>query len=504
MTDWTGPTRSDLLAGASVAFIVIPQALAYADLAGVPAQAGLFAAALPPVMAAFFVSSKYLQTGPVALTALLTFGALDGIAEPFSAEYIRLAAFLALLVGLTRVLLGVFRLGGVAYLLSDPVLTGFTTGAAVLIISSQLPKVVGLDGGEGGVLARAVDALSSPDTWRLSSIAFALGTVALVVGGRRIHKFFPGVLLAVILGVILSSATSYGGATTGELPGGFLSLSVSFPWSSAGELLPAAVLIGLIGFAEPSSIARVFAAAERTPWDANREMISQGVANLTSGISGGFPIGGSFSRSSLNHAAGASSAWSGAITGLVVIAALPFTPLLAALPTAVLGALIISGVAKLIDFRTLVGLLRQSPAQALVGFGTLSATLYLAPRVERGVLVGIALALGVHLYREMTVTVQHDVIADTLRVRPEGVLWFAVVPHIERVMRALLAEHNEIDVVEIDLTSVGRLDYSGAAALERVVEELRLSGATVTVVNVPPGARRAVTIHLKPEPDPDR
>ena len=497
MSAFRGPSSSDVLAGASVAFIVIPQALAYADLAGVPAQAGLFAAALPPVLAAFFVSSKYLQTGPVALTALLTYGALEGLAEPFSPEYVRLAALLAVLVGLTRVMLGLFRLGGVAYLLSEPVLTGFTTGAAFLIISSQLPKTLGVEGGGGGVLANAFDSLTSPGSWRLSSMAFALATVVAVVGGRKIHKLFPGVLFAVIGGVIVSSITGYSGSTIGDLPGGFLSISASFPWASVGTLLPAALLIGLIGFAEPSSIARVFATAERTPWDANKEMISQGVANLTSGLSGGFPIGGSFSRSSLNHAAGASSAWSGAITGLVVIAALPLTPLLANLPTAVLGALIITGVAKLIDVRSLAGLFRESPAQAVVGVGTLIATLALAPRVERGVLVGIVLALAVHLYREMSVTVSHEVSAKKLIIRPQGVLWFAAVPRIDGVLRALLAEHVEIAHVDIDLTGVGRLDYSGAAALERVVEEVRSSGTIVTISNVPPGAQRAFTIHLE-------
>ena len=496
MISFRAPSSSDLIAGASVAFIVIPQALAYADLAGVPAQAGLFAAALPPVVAAFFVSSKYLQTGPVALTALLTYGALEGLAEPFSPEYVRLAAFLALLVGITRVLLGVLRLGGVAYLLSDPVLTGFTTGAAVLIISSQLPKVLGVAGGTGGVLANAFSSVTSPSSWSASSIAFAIATAVAVVGGRKIHKLFPGVLFAVIGGVIVSSITGYSGSTIGDLPGGFLSISASFPWSSTGALVPAALLIGLIGFAEPSSIARVFATAERTPWDADKEMISQGVANLTSGLSGGFPIGGSFSRSSLNHAAGASSAWSGAITGLVVIAALPLTPLLANLPTAVLGALIITGVAKLIDIGSLAGLVRESPAQAVVGIGTLVATLALAPRVERGVLVGIGLALAVHLYREMTVTVSHEVSPEKLIVRPQGVLWFAAVPQIDRALRALLAEHVEIEHVDIDLSGVGRLDYSGAAALERVVEELRASGTVVTIVHVPPGARRAFTIHL--------
>ncbi|MCP3937793.1 MAG: sodium-independent anion transporter, partial [Actinomycetia bacterium] len=135
------PSTGDVVAGVSVALVAIPQSLAYAQLAGMPAQYGLFASALPSLLAAAFVSSRYLQTGPVALTSLLTFGALSTLADPFSEKYIALAALLAILVGLFRVFLGLVRLGGVAYLLSEPVLTGFTAGAAILIISSQLPKV---------------------------------------------------------------------------------------------------------------------------------------------------------------------------------------------------------------------------------------------------------------------------------------------------------------------------------------------------------------------------
>ena len=162
------PSTGDLIAGLSVALVAIPQSLAYAELAGLPPQFGLFASALPPLAAAAFVSSRYLQTGPVALTALLTFGALSPIAEPFSPEFIQLAALLALLVGIMRVALGLFRLGGVAYLLSEPVLLGFTTGAAILIVGSQLPKVFDMAPDEGGVLANAGYALTRPGAGRRS------------------------------------------------------------------------------------------------------------------------------------------------------------------------------------------------------------------------------------------------------------------------------------------------------------------------------------------------
>ena len=141
----TQPSTGDIVAGVSVALVALPQSLAYAELAGMPPQYGLFASALPSLLAALFVSSRYLQTGPVALTALLTFGALEGLAQPASAQYIEMAALLALLVGILRVVLGFIRLGSVAYLLSEPVLAGFTTGAAILIVSSQIPRSLGVD-----------------------------------------------------------------------------------------------------------------------------------------------------------------------------------------------------------------------------------------------------------------------------------------------------------------------------------------------------------------------
>ena len=174
---FTAPSTGDIVAGVSVALVALPQSLAYAELAGMPPQYGLFASALPSLLAALFVSSRYLQTGPVALTALLTFGALSGLQEPATADYIELAALLALLVGVVRVLLGFLRLGSVAYLLSEPVLAGFTTGAAILIVSSQIPRTLGVTRGDDGVLTEAAKAITDVGAWHWS-----LGAV------RRRHR----------------------------------------------------------------------------------------------------------------------------------------------------------------------------------------------------------------------------------------------------------------------------------------------------------------------------
>ena len=248
------PSTGDLVAGISVALVALPQSLAYAEIAGMPPQYGLFASALPPILAALFVSSRYLQTGPVALTALLAFGALAPLSTLGSPEYIALAALLALLVGVLRILLGLLRLGGVAYLLSEPVLSGFTTAAAVLILSSQLPKVFDVSTDGDGVLTDALQALTSPGEWQWPAIGFAAMTLVLMFGGRRLHTLFPGVLVAVVVGVIVSGSADYDGSTVGELDGGFVSLTFDFPWDRASDLALPALVIALVGFAEPNRL----------------------------------------------------------------------------------------------------------------------------------------------------------------------------------------------------------------------------------------------------------
>jgi SulP family sulfate permease len=488
----TRPTSGDLVAGVSVALVAIPQSLAYAELAGLPAQVGLLASALPPLLAAPFVSSRYLQTGPVALTSLLTFGALSGLADVGTAEYVALAGLLALLVGAFRILLGLARLGGVAYLLSEPVLLGFTTGAAVLIIASQLPRVVDVDPDRTGVVVRAASALADVGDWSVTALAFAAGTAVVVLGGRRLHRLFPGVLVAVVAAVVVSSATGYSGSVVGRLDGGLLSLTFDFPWSSTTALAGAALAIALVGFAEPASIARALAREKHERWDANRELVSQGVANLAAGFSGAFPVGGSFSRSSLNRLAGATGPWSGAVTGAVVLAALPLTSVLADLPAAVLGAVVMVAVVQLVRLGDLVALFRRSVPEAAVGVVTLAATLAFAPRVERGVLVGVGLALALHLRRELRMGNASSRRGDTLTIAPRGVLWFATVPHFERIVRTETEAHPDATTVVLDLSGVGRLDYSGTVALQRMIGELSLAGAEVDLVNPPPG-RTAMT-----------
>jgi sulfate permease, SulP family len=490
------PTPGDIIAGISVALVLIPQSLAYAEIAGVPPHIGLFAAALPPLIAAPFMSLPYLQTGPVALTSLLTFGALAGMETTGTGDYVKLAALLALVVGVTRLLLGLFRMGTLAYLMSQPVLQGFTNAAAVLIISSQLPAMFGTRPDTEGILEQAWHTLVNPADWSTSALVLAIATTVVVLGSRRIHVLFPGVLLAVIGATIWSDISDYGGETIGELPGNFLSLSLDLPYRRWSELVVPGVIIALVGFAEPASISRTFATTDRIRWSANRELVSSGIANLTSAISGAFPVGGSFSRSSLNRFAGATSNWSGAITGLVVIAILPLVSNLEPLPRAVLGAIIFTAVLRLVQPGLIIRTWRQSAPQGTIATGTFVATLAFSPNVERGVLVGIVGAIAFHLYREVRVAHDYRIDGDTITIHPTGVVWFASTPALEDAFRSAVAEHPEATHVVIDFGACGRLDYSGAATLSRAVDDLTDDGCRVDIVNVPRHAQRVLSVFL--------
>ena len=490
----------DVIAGVSVALVLIPQSLAYAEVAGMPAYRGLYAAVLPPIAAAFIASSPYLQTGPVAITSLLTFGALTSLAEPGSPEYVELGLLLAVVVGVVRVGLGLLRAGVLAYLMSEPMLMGFVPAAAILIAASQLPSALGAPSPSGGILEGAASALTDPSRWEATAIVLSLLVVLVIAGGRRIHALFPGVLVAVGLAIAYSVAVDYGGPTVGELPGGLPPLSLTLPWGDLPSLLVPGAVIALVGFAEPASIARAFAAEERTLWNADRELVSQGTANLAAGLTGGFPVGGSFSRSSLNRLAGARTRWSGAVTGLTVLAFLPFAAALEPLPRAVLGAIVVVAVAGLLRLGAPLRLWSYSKPQFAIAWVTFVATLGFAPHVERAVMVGIGLSIAVHLWRELSLKLESWADGDTLHVKPLGVLWFATARDLQVSVLRLLAERRDLSRLEIHLDGLGRLDVTGALTLRTLLDEAQRAGLDAVVVDVPPAAERLVARMLeKPE-----
>ena len=485
-------SATDVVAGLTVALILIPQSLAYAELAGMPPERGLYAAAIPVLVAAPLASSPYLQTGPVAITALLTFGALSTRATPGSDEYVALGLALALVVGLVRMAIGLTRGGVVAYLMSQPMLMGFLPGAAILIASSQLPTALGAGPPDGHLLEQAAWSLVHPGEWQLGAAALSAGVLVTVIGGRRLHPLFPGVLVAAAAGILISEALGYGGAVIGDIPNGLPPVSLDLPWGSlAGLVVPGAV-IAVVGYAEASSIARTFAAQDRERWDSDREFVSQGAANVGAALSGGFPVGGSFSRSSLNRLAGGRSRWSGAVTGLAVLAVLPFTGAVEPLPKAVLAATVIAAVVPLIRPQRIVALWRPSRPQFLIAATTFAATLISSPHLEWAVLIGVGLSIVVHLWRELHVETGVWVEGDTVHVRPSGVLWFGAAQSLHDRVLEQLADHREADRLVVDLGGLGRLDMTGAIALRAVMDEARRNGMAVEVANVHPRDRRLV------------
>ena len=481
-----------MIAGISVALVLIPQSLAYAELAGMPPEQGLYAATIALLAAAPLASSPYLQTGPVALTSVLTFTALSALAPPRGDEYVQLGLLLALLVGVVRLAVGLLRAGAIAYLMSRPMLLGFVPAAAVFIAASQLPAATGTRPPGGGVMEQAAWTLSHPAAWQPAAVALALFALVAVLGARRVHPLFPGVLVAVVVAGAFSFLSGYDGRTIGELDAGLPPLTTAFPWSSAPDLLLPGVIIALVGFAEPAAIARSFASRDRAHWNSNREFVSQGAANVAAAFSGGFPVGGSFSRSSLNRLIGARTAWSGAITGLTVLALLPATFLLAPVPTSVLAAIVIAAVVPLMTLFPVAALWRDSRPATLIAVGTFAATLAMAPRIERGVLVGIGLSVLVHLWRELHIEVDAWEEEGTLHLRPQGVLWFGAVQGFEDALLAALAGHPRADALMIHLDGLGRLDITAAVALRQLIDQTRSAGVRVSIADVRSRDRRLV------------
>lgn len=485
------PGLNDLIAGLSVFLILIPQGLAYAELAGMPTHLGLIAGVLPPIVAAFFVSSPYLQTGPTALTALLVAGALTGLATSGSSEWVLLGSLLALMVGLLRVGFGLLRLGISAYFVSQPVLTGFTTGAALLIAGTQVGAIVGVTSDNSRVMGRAFDAITQPEHWSGATIFIGVLTFALTIGLRRVHTLFPSVLVAVAATWAISVIFDLDVSTIGNIPADLPSLSLDLPYGRVVDLIIPAVVIALVGFVEPASIARTYATAKRERWSANQEFLSQGMANVAAAVTGTFPVGGSFGRSSLNERAGATSRWSGFVTGVTMLCFLPFAGVLATIPRAALGAVVVTAALSLIRFDRIAAMWEWSKPQSATAIATLAATLGLDPRIDLAILFGIGLSVAVHLWREIQVHVSITRVNDeTLRISPFGVLWFGSVNRVVENMLSTVADHPEVTHLQIDLEGVGRLDLTAAGDLADFANDQRTNGLIVEFDAVPPHARR--------------
>ncbi len=444
--------RGEALAGLSVGLMVIPQGVAYAALAGMPLVTGIYAAMLPALVAVLFSASVRLSVGPTALTSLLVYASLSPLATPGSASWVELAVWLALLSGTLQLVLGFMRFGWLLNLVSSPVLMAFTQAAAVLIIVSQLPALLGLPAN--------VAHLADLQALHVPSAVAGLASLALLLLVRRWRPGFPSVLVIMLLAAGLSAAVGFqslGGAVVGHLPAGLPSLYLpSLPDTTLlGQLLLPTLVITLVSFLETASSAKVDNARQGQRWNQDQDLIGQGLGKIASGLCGAFPTSASFGRSALNLYAGARTGWATVVSVAVVLGVLLFaTPLLVQVPQAVLAAIVLVAVTGLLKPGEFVRLWRISRTEASIALLTFAITLLSAPQLYWGVLAGVLMALSQFLHQRL-----HPRIIE-IGLHPDGSLRDRHLWHLPPLAPRLYA-----------LRMDAALDFAAAASFERAITE---------------------------------
>jgi SulP family sulfate permease len=434
---WPKPSaavlRGEFWAGLTVGLMLLPQGVAYAALAGMPLITGIYASIVPALVAVMFSGSPRLGVGPTALSALLIGASLTGLAEPGSAHWVALAAWMAILSGLVQWSLGLMRAGWLLNLVTSPVLTGFTQAAALLILASQLPTLLGLRS-----TWSAVWNTPSLQFFDWQSIVYGIASIALLVLAKRWRAAFPSAIFIIALTGVVSWATDFadgGGAVVGHLPAGLPSFQWPglLSWEEFGALVMPVLVISLVSFLETASSAQVEHQQAGTRWNENQDLIAQGLSKISAGLFGSFATSASFSRSAVNLLAGAKTGWSNVFSILlVVIVVMWFIPALYHVPQAALAAIVITAVVNLVKPRVLLH------------------TIVTAPRMYWGVFAGIVLSLGYFLYQRL-----HPRIIEVGQ-HPDGSLRDRNLWQLPPLAPGLLA-----------LRMDAELDFGSASALER-------------------------------------
>lgn len=512
---------SDLLAAAIVTIMLIPQSLAYALLAGLPAEMGLYASMLPLVAYALFGSSRTLSVGPVAVASLMTATAVGKVAATGTPEYAAAAIAMAMISGLMLLALGLLRFGFLANFLSHPVVSGFITASGIIIGLSQLRHILGIPG-HGDTIIELLYSLAV-NLSDVNGVATATGVGAIVflfwarrglapllVRCRLGHGAAGMVARAgPVFAILATTAASYywdlgqrGVPLVSDVPRGLPQLSVpSFDPQLWSELAVSALLISIIGFVESVSVGKTLAAKRRQRIEPSQELIALGAANIASAVSGGLPVSGGFSRSVVNFDAGAetpaASIFAAAGIGL---AALLLTPVLFFLPKATLAATIIVAVSSLIDLDVIRRAWRFSRADFIAVVTTITATLLLG--VELGVLAGILASIGLHLYKTTRPHIavvgavagtehfrnvkRHNVVThpNLVSLRVDESLYFANASYLEDYIYGLVADMPGLQHVILQCTAVNEIDMSALEALEAINHRLREQGLTLNLSEV--------------------
>lgn len=514
----------DAIAGVIVATLLIPQAMAYALLAGLPPQVGLYASLLPLAVYALLGSSRFLSVGPSALLSLLIVTQVAALAEPGSARYLAFAMATALIAGVMQIAMGAARLGMLTNFLSQPVLSGFTSAVACLIALSQVKHLLGVQLPQTeylhellAELARAVPQTNVPTlvigvASILLLLVFQYLLPRLLASWKKLPSIVAqalsksGPLFAVIVGTAIVAAFGLGETNgvsiIGEIPGGLPEFAL--PALAASEflpLIPLAFAVSLIGFLENISIAKSLAAKRRQKVDSNQELIALGTANLAAGVTGGYPVSGSFARSMVNFTAGANTGLASLITVAVIgLAALFLMPLFYHLPQAVLAAVIIIAITGLMDFAMPRRLWRYNKADA--GALILTFVAVLAVGIEKGILIGVASTIILHLWRtsrpHMAVVgrvpntehfrnvQRHEVqtLPHVLLLRIDESLYFANTKHIEDFVLGAAAEQPHLRHLVLICNAINFIDASALETLTSLVARMHDAGIELYLTEV--------------------
>lgn len=497
--------RVDLAAGLTVAVVLLPQAIVFSLLAGLPPEMGLYSAIVVAIVAALWGSSNHLQSGPTNTSAVLVLATLQPLFAVGSPEYMAAAGLLAVMVGVFRLGMGLARLGILVNFVSDSVIIGFTAGAGVLIAVSELRSLLRLESPSSSGLINTLEHLAlhvHESHWL--SLALGLGVIAVILLIRRLNPRWPSLLIGLIVTaavVWLFSLDQYGVQIIGPLPRSLPPLA-KLPLLNVrliGELSIGALAMAAIGLVEATSIARSIATQSNQRLDSNQEFVGQGLASIAAGLLSGQPCSGSFNRSALNYEAGAQSPLASAISGLFVLVAMfIFSPMAAYIPRAALAGMLMLAAWNMIDRKEMSRLLRGSRGDALIMLITLLATLFLA--LQFAVLIGILMSLAYYILKTSTPQVIPVLPDETFKhfayqpnkppcpqlgiFRISGDLYFGAVNHVEETIRQILARNPRQRYMLLRMQGVNHCDISGIHMLESLRRICKEQGGDLYLMKV--------------------
>jgi SulP family sulfate permease len=498
----------DLSAGLTVGIMLIPQGMAYAMLAGLPPIHGLYAVTIPLIIYALFGTSRQLAVGPVAMVSLLIAAGIAAM-QPESPEIILMLAFtLALVVGILQFGMGLLRLGFVVNFLSHPVISGFTSAAAIIIGLSQVKHLFKIKLPQTEHAHEILIAMAGEiQNTHLPTLILGLVAIVIIKYGKKIHPKFPAPLVAVVVGILavtLLDLKTIGVVVLGEVPSGLPGLSMpSFDLGTWQKLLPVALTIALVGFAESFAVAKAMQQRHKDyQLDANQELKALGLANLGAAFFRGFPVTGGFSRTAVNNQAGAKTGLASIISALLIVITLLFlTSLFQNLPNAVLAAVVIVAVSTLIDFKEPILLWKKDKSDFVMLLSTFLITLTLG--IETGIIAGMILSLvavvyraskphmaklgripNTGFYRNVSRFTDLEISEEQLLVRIDGPIYFANIGYIKTKLDQWVSEMPKVNCIIIDLEAVPHIDSSGVHALHDWIAAWKAAGITLKISGI--------------------